>query len=215
MTPEERAEVDEHLYFRPVTRGHQRKSSLMGNLRDARGVAGRDLDTGCLPAGARNAGGWMAAIGYLILLDQIGTCFAHSGLRRSPREQSFSFALRCFTGLQPEQIDALYAARCALAHDYSLVNPSPNPALRHIFNYTESRTEPLVKPPTRPWDGDYASTTDWSEVTVVNLWAVGDVVEEVVATLRDLHSKDDLELLLSLPEFRLRYRLFYRVGDPE
>jgi hypothetical protein len=57
---------------------------------------------------------WVAAVGYLVLLDQIGTRFTLPGC--APSGPSFVDALRCFSHLADEpSIQGLYAVRNALA----------------------------------------------------------------------------------------------------
>ena len=114
------------------TNGVQYRSSFMGALRDARATAERDVETGYVHPGA-SSGSWLAAIGYLELLDQIGTCFTLPACQ--PVEPSFIHALRCFSGVGDEPtIKALYAVRNALAHDDSLFNRTKSgPMKNHAF----------------------------------------------------------------------------------
>ena len=49
------------------------------------------------------------------------------------------------------------------------------------------------------------------ESTFVNLRWVGDLVEEVVAKLRQEHLNRQLVIRLPLPEFRMRYGMYYPV----
>jgi hypothetical protein len=209
LTPDEDAAVGEHLYFQPVATGLQRKSSFMGLRMDARAVGERDIETGQLLAEARS-GSWLAAFGYAVLLDQIGTCFTLPG--RQPTQPDSLHALRCFSNIAGKPtLHALYAMRNALAHDYSLFNPHGNPLLRHAFKYTVHPAHPLVTLPTVQWTGSYVAVPD-EQTTVVNLRKVGDLVEETVSRLRAEHQAQNLELRLGVAEFRRRYQLEYWVG---
>jgi hypothetical protein len=50
------------------------------------------------------------------------------------------------------------------------------------------------------------------ETTIVNLRKVGDLAEEVVASLRSNHKAETLVLRLSLPEFRVRFGMRFLVA---
>jgi len=50
-------------------------SSLVAVLRDARAATGRYLATGEVSPKQRGSGSWLGALGYMVMLDQIGECF--------------------------------------------------------------------------------------------------------------------------------------------
>jgi len=205
----EDAALTTHLYMAGAVNGVQYKSSFMGALRDARAVGERDVETGAVLAGAES-GSWLAAVGYLVLLDQVGTCFTLAGY--VPGGPSFVDALRCFSPLADEpSIQALYAVRNALAHDYALFNRNlGNPLRNHAFNYTADPAAPLIQLPAQPWTGQYVNIPQ-AQTTIVNVRKVGDLVEEVVARLRQEHQNGQLEIRLPLPEFQVRYGMYYQV----
>jgi hypothetical protein len=209
MTPDEREAVHDHLYLHPPVQGIQRKSSFMGALTDARGIGNRDLLTGKLREGAKDSGGWMPAIGYLVLLDQIGSCFGAPGCTHPAGGASFIHALECFSGLPHLEVETLYALRCALAHDYSLFNVN-TPDRTHVFTYDDSEHGPLVQLRQTPWTGDHTAIAA-DQITTVNLRAVGDLVEGIVEKLRALLASNDLVLRLPVDEFRKRYFMQYQV----
>lgn len=209
MTPEEREAVHDHLYLHPPVNGVQRKSSFMGALTDTRGIGNRDLQTGKLKDDAASSGGWMAAIGYLVLLDQIGSCFGAPACAHPAGGPSFIHALQCFSGLGQLEIEALYAARCALAHDYSLFNVS-TPDRTHVFAYDDAGGVPIVQLRQTAWTGDYTAIAQ-DQVTTINLREVGSLVEEIVERLRGLLTSDELLLRLPLGEFQTRYFMIYEV----
>jgi hypothetical protein len=90
-------------------------------LRDARGITKRDPDTGRLDPEVKHGhlGSWLGALGYMVLLDQIGRCFKP---KRDAPEQGPPMvkALKHFSGLTDEKTCAIFALRCAFAHDYGL-----------------------------------------------------------------------------------------------
>ncbi len=209
MTPAEDAALQAHLYMVGPVNGVQYKSSFMGALRDARAVAERDVETGIVMPEAAS-GSWLGAIGYLVLLDQVGTCFTLPGC--APGDTSFIDALRCFSTVAHEPtIQALYAVRNALAHDYSLFNRNVgNPLRNHAFAYTADPGAPLIQLPAHPWNGQYANIGP-EQTTTVNLRQVGDLVEEVVPRLRQEHQNGQLMIRLPLGEFEVRYGMYYPV----
>jgi hypothetical protein len=207
MMPEETEAIRRHLYLDPPEGGVQRKSSFMGALLDTRAIAHRDAGTGELQAGANDSGGWLAAIGYVVLLDQIGNCFTTNGAPPAPQED-FVHALQRFSELSDGEIEALYAMRCALAHDYSLVNPG-KAKRRHVFEYADHPGGPAVQLPAAEWSGSYSDPVPPAQTTRVNLRAVGDLAESVVSRLRELHQAGELVLRLDLDEFRMRYTMYY------
>lgn len=208
LTPAVQAAIARHLYDREPVNGVKYVSSLIAFLGDARNAAGRDSG-GRLEPGRRGES-WLAATAYLGLLDQIGTSFTIVGT--SPTTPAIYHALRTFSAVQDEPtLDALYALRCALVHDYSLANPAKGKKaarLTHFFRLTANATTPLVQfPPTR-WDGDYSTVSRQNE-TLVNLQKVGDLAEGVVARLRAEHQAGTLDICLDLQEFERRYGICF------
>jgi hypothetical protein len=71
MTPDEYAAIKAHLYMSPPVNRVQISVQLHAVLGDTRSAAERDPDGVVLPG--RLSMSWLAATGYLVLLDQIGT----------------------------------------------------------------------------------------------------------------------------------------------
>jgi hypothetical protein len=72
----------------------------------------------------QRAGCWLGALGYMVMLDQIGECFRPTDAD-SPGAGTPDFikALTYFADeVRDPERQALYALRCCFAHDYSLVN---------------------------------------------------------------------------------------------
>lgn len=209
LTPDEA--IRRHLYLEPPdTRGIQYKSSFIALLQDVRGTAERDVDTGHVKPGKQGQS-WLAATGYMMLLDQIGTCFKVAGQPVIFDRTALLHALDHFSTVTVQkERDALWALRNAFAHDYALFNPNgKNPSWRHAFLLDANTTDPLVTLPATGWDGSYGNTPT-SAATKVNLRALGDMVEDVVATVRRKHDGGRLELRLDPVEFMTRYGIFYR-----
>lgn len=187
-------------------------SGFTSAFRDARKFTGRDQDNGqkLNVQNFGNLGSWLGAVGYMILLDQIGSCFKP---KSSPIEIGNSIwkALRYFTTLSEPEIEAVYALRCAFAHDYSLYNISSprRPSLTHYFKVCQSPSIPLVTLPKVQWDGNYENKNSENE-TLINLEALGDQVEQICAQLFELASKNELDVTLNggSDELILRYSFF-------
>ena len=183
-----------HLSDSPPSGGIKIFSGFSKALKEARGVSGRNPETGeKIPD--RSHASWLAAIGYMALLDQVGSCFKP---KSSPGESgnSISRALKYFSTLSQEKIEALYALRCAFAHDYSLYNINQrNPSLTHCFKVFGNNSSPIVSLPGTPWNGDYQNKNSNNQ-TLVNLEAFGDLVESVCSNLFNLANSDQLEVVL-------------------
>jgi hypothetical protein len=110
-------------------------------------------------------------------------------------------------------LGALVALRNALTHDYGLYNRDDRYPLRHhAFNYGADEMTPLVQLPKKRWSGRWDTNIPEEETTIVNLRKVGDLAEEVVDTLRSNHKAKTLVLRLPLPEFRMRFGMFFPVA---
>lgn len=212
---DEATAISLHLSLRPPVNGIQYKSSLVALLGDARGAAERNADTGLVEPGKASTS-WLGAAGYMILLDQIGTCFKLDG-PNVPGDNAITRALRYFSKVQDEPtLDALYALRNTLAHDYSLFKEHSKKSTRqHAFNFTVDMAWPLVTLPKRPWSGVYdpSKLVPADEITMVNLRKVGDLVEVVVAELHTQHRAGRLRINppMTVEEFHVRYGMRWRV----
>jgi hypothetical protein len=185
----------------------------MAVLGDARGAAERGPDGVVLPG--RLSMSWLAATGYLVLLDQIGTCFETQDTQVIADNNAIIRALKYFSHVQDDPtLGALVALRNALTHDYGLYNRDDNESsLRHhAFNYGADDTTPLVQLPERRWSGRWDATIPEEETTIVNLRKMGDLAEEVVAALRSNHEAGTLVLRLPLTEFRVRFGMRFPVA---
>lgn len=148
---------------------------------------------------------WLAAIGALAFFDEIGTAVK---LRTFPNPgcSPVEYTLRAFGGLSEPDAAALYALRCALAHDYSLINPNDSkPNLRHAFSLGFSGTpKPVVTLPAVGWDGAMTggSTTG---VDLRALMAKFDEVHDQV--IAEYHAGS---LALGRPADEMRRRYFFQ-----
>jgi len=173
-------------------------SGFVAALRDARKFTKRNQDDGqkLIDDSCGDHGSWLGAIGYLSLLDQIGTCFKPIGTATINNENSISKALKYFTNIPHLDIDAIYALRNAFAHDYSLYNINHKiQSYTHHFSVKQNPVDPLVSLPQTQWDGIIANRTHANR-TVVNLEALGDTVEQICSTLFQLANNNNLAVTL-------------------
>ena len=171
-------------------------SGFSGALIEARQAANRRDDGTKIPN--IKHGAWLAAVGYFALLEQIGNCFKprETEVRVYYNENGIKKALKYFSPLSKAEIDALYALRCAFAHDFSLSNlKTPNSKHVHHFKITEGVGTLLVLYPKVEWDGNF-ETISAETTTVVNLELFGDMVEKLISRLLEMSEKDQLEIIL-------------------
>lgn len=158
---------------------------------------------------ASNGGtSWIGAIGHLVFFDVVG-----GALRRTDTTltatNDFETALALFSYLHARQRAALYALRCALAHDYSLANiPKPGTTeprltlLRHHFQlFPDHGLGQLIVFPEVAWDGDVLDVSD----TQVDLGYLADLAADVRQRVLDHFDAGHLKLSRPAAEIRRRY----------
>ena len=177
--------------------GMEYKSPYMAALLDARAATGRDINTGEI-IDSNKVGNWSGALAYMVLIDHIGIFLSKVTGGNTDRIK-FVKALKDFTNLSNPHIYALYALRCAFAHQYSLINVGKghNAALLH-HQFNVHRGELLIALPPFPWNGIRTEATN-NLITSISLKKLGDLVEEIHKTLLIMASenqlKDDGELI--------------------
>jgi hypothetical protein len=174
-------------------------SGFCGALKDARKVTGRNIDTGAKDNtnSFGHLGSWLGTIGYLSLLDQIGGCFKKvNGPVIKQNKSGIIKALKNFSSLNDNEIDAVFALRNSFALDYSLQNVGNRPGLKHHFLVDNSDTQPAIILPTQIWDGLITSKSQHN-LTYINLQALGDIIEGLIQNLKNLNENDEVEIVLS------------------
>jgi hypothetical protein len=174
-------------YLRPWREGDRTISYLTAAIRDAQTA----FDT--------TAAYWLASVGYLIAVEQIGHTVVRQGTSnaggRAGSREAFVAAIDDFGDppIRSDTANALYDMRCALAHEFGLRNkPFGNWAPR-VF--TLQQEGPLVELPTTDWDGTVEGSGKKEMTTIVNVRAAREYVEKLVARLRMLH-EDQQEVWL-------------------
>jgi hypothetical protein len=190
-------------------------SGFCGGLKDARKMTGRNLDTGEKDSSNKfgHLGSWLGTIGYLSILDQIGTCFKKiDGPIIEENKSGIIKALKQFTNLSDDVIDAIYALRNSFAHDFSLQNVGRRPGLIHHFIVDNSNVNPLITLPTINWDGIIQNKSN-QNVTLVNLQALGDCVELLITNLINLNNHNQVEIVLEGGKNELIERYLFVTGE--
>jgi hypothetical protein len=182
-------------------------------LREARHLAGRDLESGTFLADVpdETRAEWAALLMYLILLEQLGEVLRRRGTRAPRDENTLMRALQLWSPkVKKSHADALRALRNALAHDFGLTSRDRSKK-RHHRKFALSTTGGLVALPTHRWNGEYGKKDDKKiglkknrgGAVRVNVRAVGDLVESVVETVRA--NEGDLRLNLHPDEVSVRF----------
>ena len=198
--------IQKYLGISPISRP-SRISCFVAAIRDAREFTGRVPDTGAkLPGG--NHGCWLGALGYMALLDQVGSCLKPKG--KSVPGNAISKVLSYFSTLGQPEIDAIYALRCAFAHDYSLANVNSGQSLQHVFAVCVGDNIPLVQFPKISWSGVYSAVSG-DNLTTINLEALGDLVELVCQNILALAESNNLEIALAGGIDELLGRYFFNI----
>lgn len=198
-----------HLVAEPLP---QRVSCFVAALRDARHVTGRDAVTGDV-VDEDSTGFWLGVVGYMILLDQIGTCFSPLGAPAQNNQPGFLKALSNFTDLGEDDRQTLYALRCCLAHDYALTNIPKQGKHKQVRTraFTLFRSsDPILMNRAKPWGGRTHPLPE--QITMVNVRAFAELCEEVVAKLIRAAEHGEIEVALTGGVAELEQRYTFRIG---
>lgn len=216
----------EHLTLYQPLPDRVEVTTYVAALRDARGIMKRNPVTGGPDSSGNNGheGSWLGAIGYLVLLDHIGNCFTLK--RKRPTERrSLMKAIELFhPETNRDDRFALYALRCAFAHQYCLhhrpkrreketpTQKAERRLLRRQFMVTSKG--PLVSQPLKPWRGGFAKeSNDPRVVTTVNLVKIAELVEIIHRRLVRYAEADKLKIVLPGRSAELaRHRLVSPLG---
>lgn len=186
-------------------------SSYRLALRDARVATGRNADTG-KKINEKLLGNWLGAIGYLLLLDQIGSCFKPLEGESKGRNTIIRALENFAPSVDKQSAYALYALRCSFAHDFNLSNigrgkGKDKELLTHHFTVGVGLDTPLVLLPSSPWNGIY-SDRNQNNKTKVNLEKLGDLVEEICEKIQFLADSGRLRLNFEPDELIHRYNTY-------
>ena len=215
----ERAAIDRYLHENGPWGNVHAVSSFVAAVRDARRLAGRDVDTGKLRTDIEDAArtDFAAVFLHLAAIEQVGRVLRRTGARdRAARDNNndLMHALRLWKPtIRASHADALRALRNALAHNFGLAalderrarrGGTPPPGGWRHYLFAVGDAGPLVVLPNRRWNGKYGDDR-LGGVTHVNHLAVGDVVEDVVRALDDAQKRNELRLRVHPDEVKLRF----------
>jgi len=173
-----------------------------------------------MAAGHRNENGdpdesgehvtWLSIMGYMTLLDMIGRCFAPKNGKHDHNSGNLCFvkdALERFSDekFSPDQLNALHALRCSLAHDYSAVRNERGPY--HVFDYAFDQPGETVGLPEKPWDGKWATAKD--HITHIGVHQLVRLVHDLFGDVQKMATRGELECVLpgGVEELTERYRV--------
>ncbi len=170
-------------------------SSFTRALYEIRKTTGRNQNTGKRIA-QYESNSWLGAIGYMSLLDTLGTCFELKPLSKFDKAIQKTFDYFAKPSLNEDQIYAIYALRNAFAHDFSLYNLDfKNNKLMHNFIVRDGSNNKVVELPKTYWDGKFENRSDDNQ-TIVYLEKFGDIVEDICKTIILLAKDEKLEIAL-------------------
>lgn len=194
-----------------------RHSCLLLALRDARMLSNRNVHTGVVNFEIPTFLGphsWPSALLYLIILEQIGSCFKPVYM---PTIQGYPIylSLKYFSSLQEKECRALEALRHSFAHSFGLTNvfidkktQKADPNKTHIFTLVSDEKLPMIILPINNWDGNHRIKNN-NQYTQINIWKLGDFVEEIVKTVKDQYSRNNIDLILKggIEELKTTYTI--------
>lgn len=183
------------------------KTSFLALLEDARAASGRDVATGVVIDELRT-GHWLGAVGYLILLDQIGKCFKPKAAARTNGGAAIVHCLNYWApGLSDREVQAIYGLRNALAHDYSVFGPGK---VKHLYRLDRQVGQGVVRFGKTQWDGNYDQIPADCE-TLVSLRELGELGEDIVRAVRAASTSSAIEILLlgGSDELLTRYGIYF------
>src|SRR4051812_3761117 len=118
-------------------------------LREARKASARDERSGKRIDDANHLSSSLGAVGYLIVLDQLGEAVKPNGATEDRAVGSLGRAPHDFAPhISAANREILFALRCCLVRDYSLANLTPERRRHHVV-LVSSHVLPLVTAPKR------------------------------------------------------------------
>ncbi len=197
-------------------KGDQRYSTLVAGLRDCRTNTKRSSITGIFDNTLNgHPGNWLGTIGYFTILDQIGSCFRMKECdKETQSKNSIKLAIENFgydlINNDSKKLNALIALRNSFTHDFNLLNvpDDKKPSQTHKFTVmADVSNNWVVRLPEKQWDGEIETKDfyDTSNTTYVNLFGLGQLVEEIYSRICDLINNDKLDLNINFTTLINKY----------
>lgn len=142
---------------------------------------------------------------YLILLEQIGILFCKKDKDIGGLENGIKVALKSFSSLSSNQINAILALRNTLAHNFGLATVKNKHRKQHYKFCLKYDDEIPVVTINQKWDGDYKDKSD-DTITAIGVPQLCALIEDIFKNLKVELQKDNLELLIQdLDEIKARF----------
>lgn len=141
---------------------------------------------------------------YLNCLEQIGTLFCgksnvKNGIIRTIKTYSPDL-------LSDEKQKALKNLRNSLAHNFGLVNITPNgkPISKYMLIYAKDND--IIKLPQVKWNGDFFNKAEETSIKVY-VYSVIELVETIIRKLKEDYKNGQLEFAIDVEEVKSRFTI--------
>lgn len=144
---------------------------------------------------------------YLIAIDCIGCLFDNLTITpKTENNNSIIRALKSFSTLDDERIEAVKDLRNTLAHNFGLATESKGGAkkTKHKFTLSFSDKAEAIKLPKKDWDGDFGNKKQ-SCSTIIGVSAFCNLAESIIANVYDSYEKGLLKLRVSEEQVKARF----------
>ncbi len=207
-----------------LKRVKNRRSCLLMAIRSARYLTGRDVITGkaigicemeytilknddVTTLQLYNEHFFSGLAMYLIAIDCIGCLFDNLTITpKTENNNSIIRALKSFSTLDDERIEAVKDLRNTLAHNFGLATESKGGAkkTKHKFTLSFSDKAEAIKLPKKDWDGDFGNKKQ-SCSTIIGVSAFCNLAESIIANVYDSYEKGLLKLRVSEEQVKARF----------
>ena len=144
---------------------------------------------------------------YLIAIDCIGCLFENSTITpKIENNNSIIRALKSFSSLDDERIEAVKDLRNTLAHNFGLATESKGGAKKtmHKFTLSFSDKAEAIKLPKKDWDGDYDDKKQ-RRSTIIGVSSFCDLTESIIANVYSCYESGSLKLRIDENEAKSRF----------
>ena len=168
-----------------------------------------------------------AVLSTLCLVEQLGQFFEPLSKSRTwnnrAGENKFKAFLFQLSSLSEDEVNALYALRCSLAHDFSVVNINNVSVDRkdyaYIFRLNFDASKPVIELPAEDWKGEYgiftAERADEKNnfLTRIGATSLINLVRDIIRKLQKMHTDGELVCILGDDlhlKIMARYAMLFR-----
>ena len=209
-----------------LKRVKNRRSCLLMAVRNARYLTGRDINTGkalgicemeynvlkkedVTTHQLYNEHFFSGLAMYLIAIDCIGCLFENSTITpKIENNNSIIRALKSFSSLDDERIEAVKDLRNTLAHNFGLATESKGGTKKtmHKFTLSFSDKAEAIKLPKKDWDGDYDDKKQ-RRSTIIGVSSFCDLAESIIANVYSCYESGSLILRIDENEAKSRFTI--------